>query len=368
MKRKGFTLIELLAVIVVLAIIALIALPIITNVIDKAKKGALKNSAYGLLEASELYLAKNMDKTLETMEFTCSNNLCVSGTEKIDYKGSIDLGKIKIYSDKKVAICLENDKNSAIKLANEKEVTIETGNCNYTGETYEVDEFVSLDKYNEIKNTLETVQTSSDELADELTELKSKGTATSSEILNNKTAVVQGEEITGTIANNGLLNKTLNAGESYTIPIGYTSGGTITSKTLTSQTVSTATSNNIFNGYTAFVNGAKITGTYELTNTQTTTLYSGTRVASLSRTITLNKGVYYILVYNLFSGSNVPTAAFTGNTVITSSNAADTISSIIANKFFKVNVNNDNTTINLILYGGIATTSFLHDITIYILK
>ena len=41
MKKKGFTLIELLAVIVILAIIALIAIPLIGNVIEKAKIGAL---------------------------------------------------------------------------------------------------------------------------------------------------------------------------------------------------------------------------------------------------------------------------------------------------------------------------------------
>lgn len=50
---KGFTLIELLAVIVILAIIALIATPIILNMIENAKKGAAKDSAYGYVEAIE---------------------------------------------------------------------------------------------------------------------------------------------------------------------------------------------------------------------------------------------------------------------------------------------------------------------------
>lgn len=61
-NKKGFTLVELLAVIVVLAIIALIAIPVITSVIDKAKLGALKDSGYGILDAAEMYLAKNMSK------------------------------------------------------------------------------------------------------------------------------------------------------------------------------------------------------------------------------------------------------------------------------------------------------------------
>ena len=60
---KGFTLIELLAVIVILAIIALIAVPVVMNIITKARKSAFKDSAYGIIEAGKLYYA---DKLLET--------------------------------------------------------------------------------------------------------------------------------------------------------------------------------------------------------------------------------------------------------------------------------------------------------------
>ena len=52
-NKKGFTLIELLAVIVILAIIALIATPIILNMIENAKVGAAKDSAYGYIDAIE---------------------------------------------------------------------------------------------------------------------------------------------------------------------------------------------------------------------------------------------------------------------------------------------------------------------------
>ena len=59
-KKKGFTLIELLAIIVILAIIAVITVPIILNVIDNARKGAAKDSAYGLISAAEYYYANNV--------------------------------------------------------------------------------------------------------------------------------------------------------------------------------------------------------------------------------------------------------------------------------------------------------------------
>ena len=62
--KKGFTLIELLAVIVILAIIALIAVPIILNVINDARKGAAKDSAYGFIEAIEFgnVMAENSEE------------------------------------------------------------------------------------------------------------------------------------------------------------------------------------------------------------------------------------------------------------------------------------------------------------------
>ena len=53
MKKKGFTLIELLAVIVILAIIALIATPIVMNVIENSKKGAVERGAENYKNAVE---------------------------------------------------------------------------------------------------------------------------------------------------------------------------------------------------------------------------------------------------------------------------------------------------------------------------
>ena len=69
MKQKGFTLIELLAVIVVLAVIALIAVPIITNVIEKAKIGAAESSTIGYVDAVEkLIITNEVDTSKESIK------------------------------------------------------------------------------------------------------------------------------------------------------------------------------------------------------------------------------------------------------------------------------------------------------------
>lgn len=59
-NKKGFTLIELLAVIVILAIIALIAVPVVMNIITKARKSAAADSAYHILDAAELWYANQL--------------------------------------------------------------------------------------------------------------------------------------------------------------------------------------------------------------------------------------------------------------------------------------------------------------------
>ena len=59
-KNKGFTLIELLAIIIILAIIAVITVPIILNVIDNAKRGTAKDSAYGYKDAISKYYVSGM--------------------------------------------------------------------------------------------------------------------------------------------------------------------------------------------------------------------------------------------------------------------------------------------------------------------
>ena len=82
------------------------------------------------------------------------------------------------------------------------------------------------------------------------------------DILSGKTSWVNGNKLTGTMADNGAVTVSLDAGESYTIPKGYHNGsGTVTANSSASQTTATATAGDILSGKTAWVNGSKLTGT-----------------------------------------------------------------------------------------------------------
>ena len=108
-NKKGFTLIELLAVIVILAIIALIATPIILNMIENAKKGAAKDSAYGYIEAidfqnsmsgidSEKYkmVGPGEDLDVTTLDVKVKGSKPESGTVTIDSTGRVTSASIVI--------------------------------------------------------------------------------------------------------------------------------------------------------------------------------------------------------------------------------------------------------------------------------
>lgn len=68
-----------------------------------------------------------------------------------------------------------------------------------------------------------------DELYTNYTSLFDKGTASSGDILAGKTALVKGKEISGAMENKGVLNWSPTESNSYTVPAGYYSGGTLDS-------------------------------------------------------------------------------------------------------------------------------------------
>ena len=100
--------------------------------------------------------------------------------------------------------------------------------------------------------------------------------STTDDILLNKTAWVNGTKLTGTMPNNGSITATINAGATYTIPLGYHDGnGVITSSGLDGQTPGTATANDILSTKTAWVDGVQLTGTIPIQNGSNTVLLAG---------------------------------------------------------------------------------------------
>ncbi len=129
-NKQGFTLIELLAVMVILAIIIVITTPIILKSIDEAKKGAFRNSVYGIIKTGEYNYSQQLLKTgkNKNMEYIYENEEESSPTNdnKLDYKGSKPIGGIiKINKKGEIALALHNHKWCALKKYRETKITLE---------------------------------------------------------------------------------------------------------------------------------------------------------------------------------------------------------------------------------------------------
>ena len=143
MKRKqGFTLIELLAIIVILAIIALIAVPVVLNIIDKARISSYERSSENVLEAARLYYSEyKLDKTTdiegnkyETIKQTLSGD-------------TPDSGEVYIREDVKIALALNYNNTYCYKK-------------DYEAETFEKSEITDGTCKISTGNALETLKNS----------------------------------------------------------------------------------------------------------------------------------------------------------------------------------------------------------------
>ncbi len=121
-KEKGFTLIELLAVIVILTVIALIAIPTVLNIIEKARKSAFQNSAYGIMESARLYYVENIidNKELGDKVFSYEEE-----ENELKYKGTRPKGgTIIVKSNGKIEMSIHNEKWCAIKREDKESIEI----------------------------------------------------------------------------------------------------------------------------------------------------------------------------------------------------------------------------------------------------
>ena len=91
--KRGFTLIELLAVIIILAIIALIATPIITNVVNDAKKSTAESEANLIVSGINNNCAI---KDMQVQMGVSGATACGSTLTKADVEGMVDLGNADV--------------------------------------------------------------------------------------------------------------------------------------------------------------------------------------------------------------------------------------------------------------------------------
>lgn len=145
--KKGFTLIELLAVIVILAVVALIATGSIIQMVDRAEKGALEDSAYGIIEAGNVFyidhiLPETNEENRDRFQFEIIENKFVNvknKEEKLAFKGAMPkTGKLQINANGDTAIAICNSKYCACKSITETKVAVQKMGCAIDEETGEI--------------------------------------------------------------------------------------------------------------------------------------------------------------------------------------------------------------------------------------
>ncbi len=299
-KAKGITLISLVITIIILLILAGVTLSLTlgdNGIITQAQKAKEAHEIAAIKEDFQLaILDKELEKggtglTQEELEEIAGNygELQEDGNTIITddgYEIKID----EIYqpgggtseggsgaSDEELAALLEKIKEleqTVEDLNNTKtelEGTIEDLNKQLEeeqGNNRELQEQIEnlQGQVDTLTKTKEELEATISDLNMQIASLKEKqatGNATVAQVLEGATfSNSSSVGLTGTMVNRGAINQSLNAGGTYTIPAGYHNGsGKITANSLSSQTSATAGAGQILSGYTAWVNGSKITGT-----------------------------------------------------------------------------------------------------------
>lgn len=227
MKKNGFTLIELLAVIIILVIIAVITIPMLLNVIKKAKLGALKSSTYGIIESASIYLAKNLNNNItDDITFTCNSTGCTSESgQKLEYKGENYIGTVVVKKDGTVAICLSNGDSAAtnydyVESRIMTEVTVtDGGTC--SGIELRADDILTKQSLLSILNKLDstnilTTKNTIVEMETAIDNIINSSDATENDILSGKKAITSSGFITGSASGTNKL-VSLGTGTSFNL-------------------------------------------------------------------------------------------------------------------------------------------------------
>ncbi|MDD2203353.1 MAG: DNRLRE domain-containing protein [Bacilli bacterium] len=125
MKNKGFTLVELLAAIIILIVVLTISVPIITNIIETARKEAFRATAYSIADAGRLLIA-NENEGQGYQEFYYLDGIQYNADDKrLDYTGDGPKTGTVVLNDKnKVVLAIHNGTYCATKSANTNKITV----------------------------------------------------------------------------------------------------------------------------------------------------------------------------------------------------------------------------------------------------
>ena len=283
-RAKGVTMLALVVTIIVLLILAAITLSLAVGengIIKRAKlaRDKAKNASIGEEEAMNL-AAGEIDNAGSGGSGGQGGEGTCPGTEELEntikkLQSTIANLEQQLAAERANKTALEQQiasLNNQIAALNSELNSKKEQIADLQGQVSSKNEEIAR-KDETIKNLQETVNNLNkqiEELNRQIETLKAKqatGNALVSEVLAGKTfSNSSGVGLVGTMANNGALNKSLNAGQSFKIPAGYTTGGTITANSIASQTQGTAVAGDILAGKTAWVNGQKVQGILENIN------------------------------------------------------------------------------------------------------
>ncbi|MDR5586612.1 phage tail protein [Clostridium aquiflavi] len=221
--------------------------------------------------------------------------LSVSNTDNVSLKIDPTIVVAKKSDVDKVSVCVDEIRSQMKEIANDSYPIIEaTGTNNYVGASARITSlnkgtrctlFVATGSIGNCSLNLNNygVKNIKDSFGNIVTNLKANipynlcyngsdfilqgkgggGNAITDKVLNGSTFTNDSGPQTGTMPNQGTKTATLNCGGSYIIPAGYHNGsGKVTANSLASQTQGNGTAAQILSGYSAWVNGSKINGTY----------------------------------------------------------------------------------------------------------
>ena len=284
-RAKGVTMLALVVTIIVLLILAAITLSLAVGengiikraklARDKAKNASIQEEEAMNLAAGEIDNAGSGGSGGQGGEGTCPGTEELENTIK-ELQSTIANLEQQLAAERANKTALEQqiaslnnqiaNLNSELNSKKEQIADLQGQVSSKNQELARKDETIK-----NLQETVDRLNSQIEELNRQVETLKSKqatGNVAASEVLAGKTfSNSNGVGLVGTMANNGAINATLNAGQSHNILEGYTTGGRVTAASLESQTEGTANSNNLSAGKTAWVNGQQIIGNGADSNT-----------------------------------------------------------------------------------------------------